>query len=263
MERSLPDALTKRPAVRRTSMSTRRALLASLGFAPGNGLPWPSFPLLDPERAREVVGAAHRDLARVKAVVEEFPAAVNAAIDWGFGDFETALGAAAHTGRREIAEYLLDRGARLDLFAAAMLGMTEVVKAMVAARPGVESAPGPHGIPLLAHARAGGEKARPTLAYLETLPGAAQGFPVVDLRAERRAACAGQFRRPDGGPRIEIRLASPSQLTLVTGGLSPRPLHHAGNEEFYPAGAYAVRLRFTAEGLVLRHGNQTVSAKRE
>ena len=45
---------------------------------------------------------------------------MNASWDWGGGDWETGLGAAAHMGRRDIAELLLGRGARLDLFAAAI-----------------------------------------------------------------------------------------------------------------------------------------------
>jgi hypothetical protein len=61
---------------------------------------------------------------------------------------------------------LLERGARLDIFAAAMLGQLEVVKAILAADPAAKSAPGPHGIPLLAHAQAGGEAAKAVLAFL-------------------------------------------------------------------------------------------------
>lgn len=59
-------------------------------------------------------------------------------------------------GRRDIAEFLLEHGARLDLFAAAMLGQLEIVKAALTAFPDAHRVRGPHGIPLLAHARAGG-----------------------------------------------------------------------------------------------------------
>src|SRR5262245_35911338 len=97
------------------------------------------------------------------------PALVNASWDWGGGDWETALGAAAHMGRRDIAEYLLAHGARLDLFAAAMLGHLEVVQAALTAFPEARSVPGPHGIPLIAHARAGGEPAAAVLAVLSSL----------------------------------------------------------------------------------------------
>ena len=84
------------------------------------------------------------------------------------GTPETALGAAAHTGRRDIAEYLLAHGARLDLFAAAMLGKTAIVKAILESFPAMIDARGPHGIPLIAHARFGGEQAAEVLQLRET-----------------------------------------------------------------------------------------------
>ncbi|MFZ0545441.1 MAG: hypothetical protein WAM60_08380, partial [Candidatus Promineifilaceae bacterium] len=65
--------------------------------------------------------------------------------------------------------YLLAHGARLNLFAAAMLGKLEVVKAAVTDDPNIVHVPGPHGIPLLVHARMGGETAASVLAYLESV----------------------------------------------------------------------------------------------
>lgn len=126
-------------------------------------------PALDPALAQEFVIKAHGNLARVQELLEQEPRLVNAAIDWGGGDWETGLGGAAHTGRADIAWYLLAHGARLDLFAAAMLGELAIVQAAVAAFPDVTRVPGPHGIPLLAHAKAGGESAAAVAAYLESL----------------------------------------------------------------------------------------------
>jgi hypothetical protein len=68
-----------------------------------------------------------------------------------------------------IAEHLLDRGARLDLFAAAMLGKLAVVQAILEADPRALHVRGPHGIPLLAHAEAGG--AAEVVAFLKSLEG--------------------------------------------------------------------------------------------
>src|SRR4051794_29137718 len=124
-------------------------------------------PALESGLVREFVANAHGDLERVKALLAEQPKLVNAARDWGGGDWETGLGAAAHVGRRDIAELLLERGARLDVFAAAMLGRLEIVRAMLDAYPELVSARGPHGIPLRAHAEAGGEEAREVVALLE------------------------------------------------------------------------------------------------
>lgn len=225
---------------RRVHLITAAAPLAAQSPAAASS-GWSSFPQLEKQAAQDIVGASHRDLAKVREIAAAHPAAVNATIDWGFGDWENALGAAAHTGRREIAEFLLERGARLDIFAAAMLGMTEVVKALVMARPGIESTVGPHGIPLLAHAKAG--KATETIAYLETLPGAARGLGVEPLAAERREALTGTYQTDDGR-KIEIKLTSPSQLALVYQKETPRWIHHAGGEVFYPAGAAKVRVEF-------------------
>ncbi len=130
-------------------------------------------PALPSELVEEFVSQAHSDLKRVKELLEQQPALLNAGWDWGAGDWETGLGAAAHMGRADIAQYLLERGARMDIFAAAMLGYLEVVKAILAADPAARIAPGPHGIPLIAHAQAGGEAAAAVLAFLqvEVLPG--------------------------------------------------------------------------------------------
>ena len=129
---------------------------------------------LNPELVEALVANAHGDLDAVRRLLDDEPALVNAAWDWGGGDWETALGAAAHMGRRDIAELLLDRGARLDVFAAAMLGEVEIVRAVLTAFPAMRDARGPHGIPLVEHARKGGEQAREVLQLLE---GAAVAAP--------------------------------------------------------------------------------------
>jgi hypothetical protein len=118
---------------------------------------------------QEFVGKSHADLARVKELLSQEPALINASWDWGGGDWETGLGAAAHMGRKDIANYLLENSARLDLFAAAMLGKLDIVKAALEAYPNAINIPGPHGIPLIAHAQAGGEEAQAVLEFLDAL----------------------------------------------------------------------------------------------
>ena len=125
-------------------------------------------PPLDPERVQEFVAKAHGDLDAVRKLLAADAALVNAAWDWGGGDWETGLGAAAHMGRRDIALFVLERGARMDVFAAAMLGELEIVRAMLAADPTLHEARGPHGIPLLEHAKAGGAQALPVVELLES-----------------------------------------------------------------------------------------------
>ena len=121
-------------------------------------------PALESELVQSFVSVAHGDLDEVRRLFDEEPALLNAAWDWGGGDWETGLGAAAHMGRRDIALFLLEHGARLDLFAAAMLDYVDVVRAALAAQPELRDSKGPHGIPLRAHAEAG--KARGVLELL-------------------------------------------------------------------------------------------------
>lgn len=129
------------------------------------------------ELVREFVSAAHLDLERVVELLALEPGLVNAAMNWGGGDWETALGAAAHVGRRDIAEYLLSRGARMDLFAAAMLGHLDIVQSMIEKYPFMAHARGPHGIPLIRHAMVGGPPAEKVVAYLESLIHERSGLP--------------------------------------------------------------------------------------
>ncbi len=210
---------------------------------------WPEFPRQRPEWVREMVGVCHRDVDRARELLDEHPALVNAAWDWGFGDWETGLGAAAHTGRRNIAELLLERGARLDIFAAAMLGQTESVKAMIAAAPGIQRNPGPHGITLLTHARAGGEAAGQTLAYLESLGDADFKPKTEPLTDEQKQACLGRFGSPAlGDGAVEISTNRNGDLIIKVNSEQAGVLRHVGNHTFFPAGAPAVRIRFTDTG---------------
>ena len=123
-------------------------------------------PRLDADAVRQFVNDAHSNFDSVRRLLELQPALVNCAWDWGAGDWETGLGAAAHMGRRDIALHLLEQGARMDIFAAAMLGHLDVVRAVIAADPQARISPGPHGIPLLKHAEAGGAEAAPVVEYL-------------------------------------------------------------------------------------------------
>lgn len=124
---------------------------------------------VDYELVRAFVMAAHRDFDEVKALYEQEPNLLHAVVNWGGDDWEGALGAAAHTGRRDIAEFLLERGARMDIFTAAMLGDLQLVKEMLRVHPEAANAAGPHGIPLIHHARMGGERAAKVFEYLSNL----------------------------------------------------------------------------------------------
>lgn len=116
-------------------------------------------PRLDSDLVREFVIAGHGNLERTRELLDQHPVLINAAWDWGGGDWETALGGASHMGNRPIAEFLLSRGARMDVFCAAATGKIEIVRAFLADDPKVVDLKGPHGIPLLRHAQAGKQDA--------------------------------------------------------------------------------------------------------
>jgi hypothetical protein len=121
---------------------------------------------LDPDLVHDFVNDAHGNLDRVRDLLGRHETIVNAAWDWGGGDWETGLGAAAHMGRKDIALLLLEHGARMDIFAAAMLGHLDIVRATIHALPEAARWRGPHGITLLSHAEAGGPAAAPVADYL-------------------------------------------------------------------------------------------------
>lgn len=112
---------------------------------------------------------AHSDLEMVKKLLDRERGLLNATMDWGGGDWETGLGGASHMGRRDIVEYLLSQGARLDLFCAAMLGLTDVIRAYLTLQPALIDAKGPHCFSLHMHAQAGGDESKATLDYLQSI----------------------------------------------------------------------------------------------
>lgn len=109
-----------------------------------------------PELIREFVLAGHGNVARVRELLSEHPALLNAAHTWAPNDVETALNAAAHVGNAAIANCLLERGAPLDICTAAMLAQIAAVTRMLAEDPTRIHAVGAHKIPLLAHAAISG-----------------------------------------------------------------------------------------------------------
>ncbi|MCI0408509.1 MAG: ankyrin repeat domain-containing protein, partial [Acidobacteria bacterium] len=161
---------------------------------------------------------------------------------------ETALGAASHMGNKEIARFLLAKGAPPTIFSAAMLGQLDIVKAMVAANPGVEQFKGPHGIPLIAHAKAGGEPAAAVVAFLEPLERPGNQIALKPLSAEEVKMLCGNYTFGKGPrDRFEVTFVD-DRLGVERLGGTRRLLFHLGDFEFYPSGAESVKLRFTVQG---------------
>ena len=232
------------------------------------------FPGQDPALVREAVGVSHRDLKRLRELVERQPALARGAIDWGFGDWEACIDAASHTGNKAIAEFLLANGARPTIFSAAMMGQLDVVKAFIAARPGVQRNLGPHGLTLMWHARQGGTDADAVVRYLTALGDADVPPPTSPLALPDRDALVGTYTY-GSGPRdhftIEVRtdMLKREQLTIERAGASSRQnLYHVGNLVFFPTGVPSAKIAFAREGakitqLTVADPNVMLTARRE
>src|SRR5437667_11228624 len=76
------------------------ALVPSPAPSPQSADNVPDFPEHDPQidraRVKRFVIAGHFNLPAVEKMLAEDPTLINGAIDWGNGDFETALGGASH-----------------------------------------------------------------------------------------------------------------------------------------------------------------------
>jgi len=136
--------------------------------APGFNPSWKK-PQINKLLVQDWVVFAHMDLPMVKKLLEREPGLLNATMDWGGGDWETALGAAAHMGRHDIAEFLLEKGARIDIFCAAMMGLVDAVKAFLTLQPNLIDARGPHGFTLHFHAQVGAERSAKVLDHLQSV----------------------------------------------------------------------------------------------
>jgi hypothetical protein len=206
------------------------------------------FPSLHPSLVKDMVALSHSNLAKIKEMVQQHPALAKTSWDWGYGDHETALGAASHIGQRAIAEFLLENGAPPTLFSATMLGQLDIVKAFMAATPGLQKIRGPHSLSLMVHAKAGGPPAAAVVAYLESIGDAALPLTAEPLSDEDRAMLDGRYVFGDRLRDSFTIVTKPNQVAINRVGVDARFLRHLGKLEFVPPGAPAVRIRFEREG---------------
>lgn len=122
---------------------------------------------VDLDVIKEFVIAGHNDFEKVKSMLESEPNLMFARHDWGNGDFEEAIEGAGHVGNKEIANYLIQQGARVNLFVLTMLGEKDIVIPTLETYPVLIQAMGPHGFSLLHHAKVGGTDAQEIYDYLE------------------------------------------------------------------------------------------------
>lgn len=117
------------------------------------------------EIVSKFVGSSHGNIDVVKQLHTEHPNLIYSSWDWGGGDFETGIDACGHVGNKEIANFLIDNGARPTLFVLTMLGKTELVMPIMEAYPQLIHSLGPHGFTFLHHAKKGGEDSAELLEY--------------------------------------------------------------------------------------------------
>ena len=122
---------------------------------------------IDPVIVKEFVLKSHNDFARVQVLLAEYPHLLNATVDWKDGDFETSIGAMAHMGYIDQVKFMLEKGARFDIFVLALLGQTTLVKSLIDVYPQALHSIGPHGFTLLHHAKKGGDNANELYEYLK------------------------------------------------------------------------------------------------
>ncbi|MCB0661440.1 MAG: hypothetical protein KDC24_01770 [Saprospiraceae bacterium] len=209
------------------------------------------YPAIEDDLVSEVVGASHFDFKRIRDLVGNRPELSRATWDWGFGDWESAIGAASHVGRKDIATYLIAKGARPTLFTFAMLGAYNHVKEAINFYPGIQKNDGPHGFSLLHHAEVGlkentGNKreAQKLVDFLKKL-GDADGRKYQNLKEEDKAKYLGDYRYGDGAnDGFSIRLNMRKLLSLGKIGSFGGALYKIGENKFTYNGAPSVTVTF-------------------
>lgn len=152
-------------------MNRKKFLILASGTVSLSLLGWKSPLIQDKEKlsptlVKEFVSQAHKDIDEVKNMLQDRPTLLNAAHDWGNGDFELAIEGACHVGNKEIVKYLLEQGAPPTLFTMALFGQLELLRSWLQWSPESLFAKGPHGLSLLHHARVGGAEAQETMEFL-------------------------------------------------------------------------------------------------
>ena len=249
---SMPTILTAETMAPRTIVHPHRS-----GNIPNY---WPN---INPELVSEVVGNSHFNLERVKELVEARPELARSVWEWRFGDFESAIGAASHVGRRDIVLYLLNKGARPSIHTFAMLGAHEVIKQMVAVAPGIQTTMGPHGISVLDHAYVGErmkedlssaelDNVKRTIDYLESL-GDAGGASYIEETKEEQAKFLGDYKYGEGDQEgFSIKLNMRAKMALGPLGGFGGALHKLKENLYTYNGAPSVNVTFAMDGDVVK-----------
>jgi hypothetical protein len=208
------------------------------------------YPAITEEIANEVVGVSHFNLDRLKELVNKRPELARATWDWGFGDWETAIGAASHVGRKDIVDFLISKGARPDIFTFAMLGAYETVKGMIEFMPGLQRVLGPHGISLLQHAKSGDSKSTKSIQLIDYLTalGDADSPTYQKLEEAEKQKYAADYKYGVGEfDGFSVKVNSQKRLLFGKLGKFGGSLLKTGEHTFTYNGAPSVEISFQWE----------------
>lgn len=258
------DSISRRVAVKSTlfgllTISVSNVLYAGniISLTENEKLPndVPSrYPAIEEAIVSEVVGVSHFNLDRLKILVNQRPELARASWDWGFGDWETAIGAASHVGRKDIVDFLMSKGARPDIFTFAMLGVYSIVKSMIEFSPGVQKIAGPHGISLLQHVKNGRSnqdtnvtERNKLLNYLEKL-GNADGEVYIPLEETEKQKYLGDYKYGEKeNEGFSIKLNTRKLISLGKLGKNGGALYKIGENKFIYNGVPSVIISFLIE----------------
>ena len=121
------------------------------------------------EIVKEFVTVAHGNFQWTQEMLESEHLLLHVSHDWGGVDYESAIEACGHVGNKEIAHYLLGKGARYNIYLACMLGHLDTVKNVLTFAPQLLNSKGPHGLTMLHHVRKGGDGSKAVEEYLMSL----------------------------------------------------------------------------------------------
>lgn len=203
---------------------------------------WGAYPVTPAERAMEFVGAAHARIDRVHEMLRVDPGLARASWDWGFGDWETAIGAASHTGQIEIINLLIAHGARPTVFTLATLDRIDALRDLIEHVEQVERLEGPHSISLYRHAMLG--KAERVLEYLDKR-GIGDSNPFEIARSEAERYVGEYVWDEDSNEIFSVEWSErSSSIALSRKGSVARNLIPLEGHRFSPAGARHAKVEF-------------------
>lgn len=227
------EILARPETLRRRKRTSRYAYTADgAPFRPAEVPPLPATVV------QEYVGVSHGNFARMRELLAIYPRLLMALPVWD----ELGVEAGAHVGNSEIVQLQLDSGAPASLPTAAMMGLTPLVRKLLAEDPERAHEPGAHNMPSMWYpAIGGGGPEQLEIARLLLAGGA-------DANAEKRGQTALHWAARGG--QVEM-----AELLLAHGADANARMKTKGGEETPLAQAVKADRKAVAD-LLRRHGGK-------